>query len=77
MTNKIKIALAAALIAGVTVPAMAQAKEHHRLIEHRNSGLIEHRNSGFVAAPGGYYNPDSPAATGGGSTGYNGLVQAF
>jgi hypothetical protein len=74
MTNKLKIALAAALIAAVTAPAIAQAKDLTR-----HGRLIERRNSAVITVPGvpGYFNPDSPAATGGGSTGYNALVQTF
>jgi hypothetical protein len=57
MTNKMRIALAAALIAAVTAPAVAQAKDHTR-----HTGLREGRNSAVMAAAGTheYYNRNSP-----------------
>jgi hypothetical protein len=69
MANKTRIALAAALIAAVLAPAVAQAQDHTRLFHGRNSAVF--------AVPGvpGYINPNSPAATGGGSTGYNARVE--
>jgi hypothetical protein len=70
MASKTKIMIVtAALIAAFAAPSFAQA-QGRPLIEGRNSAIM---TPGF----GFSYNQDSPAATGGGSTGYNGLVQSF
>jgi hypothetical protein len=72
MTNKLKTAAAAALMAtglafGIASPAFAHT--HHVSAVHHfapRSGL-----SAYDMVPGGNWNTYSPAETGGGSLGYN------
>jgi hypothetical protein len=71
MTNKWKLAAAAALMAvGMASPAFAHTYHAGHPALHRSadprSGL-----RAFDMVPGGYGNSYSPAATGGGSLGYN------
>jgi hypothetical protein len=62
-----KILFAATLVAAVTIPAVALAR-----IDGDRS--FEPRDPVIIAAPG-FYNPNSPAATGGGSFGYNARIE--
>jgi hypothetical protein len=69
MTNKWKLAAAAAILAtglasGFASPALAHT--HHVGTLHRSAGL-----NAYDMAPGGSWNSYSPAANGGGSVGYN------
>ena len=70
MTNKWKLAAAAALMAtglasGIATPAFART-HHVAAIHHSAAGL-----NAYDMAPGGSWNSYSPAETGGGSVGYN------
>ena len=47
---------------------------HDQKTTQRQSGL---HSFAMVPAPGSAFNPDSPAATGGGSLGYNELLRTY
>jgi hypothetical protein len=50
MTNKTKMALAAALVAALVTPAVAQAQDYGYRVKHER--LIEGRNSAFSGDDG-------------------------
>jgi hypothetical protein len=66
MIAKTKVLLTATLVAVVTVPTVAPARVN-------DARLFVPRDPVIIAAPG-FYNPNSPAATGGGSIGYNARI---
>jgi hypothetical protein len=73
MTNKWKLAAAAVIMAtglasGVASPAFAHT--HHVSAIHRSADPQSGLNA-YDMVPGGSWNSYSPAATGGGSLGYN------
>jgi hypothetical protein len=75
MTNKWKLAAAAALMAtglasGISSPAFAHTHHVATRALHRSADPRSGLNA-FDMVPGGSWNSYSPGATGGGSLGYN------
>jgi hypothetical protein len=71
MMNKWKLATVAALIAaGIASPGIAHTHHASNPALHRSAGPRTGLRA-FDAVPGGYGNSYGPAATGGGSAGYN------
>jgi hypothetical protein len=85
MISKAKIALIAALAVSVASPAFAQSFNngtgHDRFAVHQNSrNHVAAPRSGlydYATVPGAGGNSNSPALTGGGSTGYNTMVETY
>jgi hypothetical protein len=66
MFIKTKLALCAAIVLSATAMASAATKSH-KIAVHRSGP----RAQAIVPRTRSFSNPDSPAATGGGSLGYN------
>jgi hypothetical protein len=75
MTRMSKLALVAIAAVGVAAPALAQSSQHRVGLHKVHRQTVVARDSGlnaFALAPGGAGGSAfSPAATGGGSLGYN------
>ena len=84
MTNKAKLALIAAVAAvSVVSPALAQAGVHHARRNGLHAYAMEPQHArrtpldpyAMEPRPQSDFDSDSPAATGGGSEGYNQLLK--